>query len=137
MKKITCRLILIVSVIAFWAAIAGLFMFLCNGCSTYLSTDGYLQVNHEVGAVENVDYSKEIVQLSDGSFVPEGYTLLQIADFKSGIITTNCSERYFKKQCIELCRKSGGDAFRMYDIKEPDNIINTCFQAKVLILKKK
>ena len=131
------RLLLGLFVVIFWAAVFVVPGILCNGCSKYLATDGYLQVNQEVKIVNQVDYSKEIIQLEDGSFIPEGYTLLQQADFKSGIITVNCSERFFKQEVIKLCRNTGGDAFRLYDVKEPDNITNTCFQAKVLILKKK
>lgn len=137
MKKGTMRLLLGLFVALFWAAVLIIPGILCNGCSTYLATDGYLQVNQEVKTVDQVDYSKEIIQLEDGSFIPEGYTLLQQADFKSGIITVNCSERFFKQEVVKLCRNTGGDAFRLYDVKEPDNITNTCFQAKVLILKKK
>lgn len=137
MKKGTMRLLLGLFVAVFWVAVFAIPGILCNGCSTYLATDGYLQVNQEVKTVDQVDYSKEIIQLEDGSFIPQGYTLLQQADFKSGIITVNCSERFFKQEVIKLCRNTGGDAFRLYDVKEPDNITNTCFQAKVLILKKK
>lgn len=137
MKRQTARAIALLVGVAFWGVIGFIVIAVCNNCSGYFATDGYLQVNREVRPVERVDYSKEIIQLDDGSFVPEGYTLLQQADFVSGVITVNCSERYFKQQCIKLCRESGGDAFRIYDVKEPDNITNTCFQAKVLILKRK
>jgi len=136
MKRATVRLITAVSYVLFCVLVVGCVVFFCNGCTPYLSNEGYFAINYENGQAGTAVSISNIEQLTTGSTVPDGYKLIIQAEFKSGLVTSKCSERFMIEKVKEMCRKYGGDSFRLYDIIEPDMILNTCFKAKVLILRK-
>lgn len=104
-----------------------------TGC---LPSNGYLKVSM-VNNYEPFENNKKIEHLKDGSTIEEGYQVIQMAEYKSGMTTINCSKNDMINEVDLLCRKIGADAFKLYDIIEPDMIMNTCFKAKVIILRKK
>jgi hypothetical protein len=105
----------------------------CIGC---LPSNGYLKVSM-VNNYQPFENNKKIEHLKDGSEIESGYQIVQMAEYKSGITTINCSKNDMIFEIDLLCRKIGADAFKLYDIVEPNMITNTCFKAKVIILKKK
>jgi hypothetical protein len=109
---------------------------LCNSCSSSMTT-GYFKLNGSVSPVSENEQNKKIERLESGSGVPDGYELIISGEFKTGIITMQCGESFLIDEAIKLCRSLGGDAFRFFEIVEPDMITNTCYRAKILILKKR
>ncbi len=79
----------------------------------------------------------EVEQLPDGTEIPQGYFVITRGEFKTGPATIKCGERYMIEKTKEKARQVGADAFRFYDIKEPDNVFNTCFKAKIMFFLKR
>jgi hypothetical protein len=100
-------------------------------------TTGYFKLNGSVSPVSEKEQSQKIERLESGSDVPAGYELIISGEFKTGIITMQCGETFMIDEAMKLCRSIGGDAFRFFEIHEPDMITNTCYRAKILILKKR
>jgi hypothetical protein len=108
----------------------------CISCSSTMTT-GHFVLNGTVSPVNETEQSQKIERLESGSDVPAGYELIISGEFKTGIITMQCGETFMIDEAMKLCRSIGADAFRLFEIHEPDMITNTCYRAKILILKKK
>lgn len=87
--------------------------------------------------LERVSDKIDIEQLKDGTEAPDGYDLIGKGHFWTGPATIKCGERYMIEMSGEAARKIGARAFRFYDVKEPNMILNTCYKAKILFLKKR
>ena len=87
--------------------------------------------------LEQISDKVEIEQLKDGTETPEGYNLVGKGHFWTGPATIKCGERLMVEMTGEKARAIGAGAFRFYDVKEPNMIINTCYKAKILFLKKR
>lgn len=108
---------------------------LFSSCAS-MKTAGYFVTESNVTVTGTPDMSKEIKRFESGSTVPDGYELVTIADFKTGVITVKCGEMYMVDEAKKLCRKLNGDAIRFFEVKEPD-LIDTCYRGKVMILRRK
>jgi hypothetical protein len=102
-----------------------------NSCS---SMSGYYDVEN-CNQMERVNID-EIKQFPDGANVPNGYEYITTVEYKTGWITVQCDYHHMVKTAREAVQKSGGDAFRLNNIKTPD-ITNTCYRCNVLVFKKK
>lgn len=80
--------------------------------------------------------SIEIVALKDGDTAPIGYVEVARGKFKTGPATIKCGERLMMKMVSDKARKIGANAFSLYNVREPDNVFSTCYQAKVLFLRR-
>jgi hypothetical protein len=87
--------------------------------------------------LEKISNEIEIEQVKDGSATPEGYDLIGKGHFWTGPATIKCGERHMMQMTGEAARKIGAGAYRFYEVKEPNMIINTCYKAKILFLKKR
>lgn len=87
--------------------------------------------------LEKISDGIEIEQVKDGTGTPEGFQLVGKGHFWTGPATIKCGERLMTEMTGEAARKIGAGAFRFYDVKEPNVIINTCYKAKILFLKKR
>lgn len=83
-----------------------------------------------------IDAKKDIEQIKDGNAVPDGYKEVARGEFKTGPATLKCGERFMIESTEKKAREIGADAFRFYEVKEPNMILNTCYKAKILFLKK-
>lgn len=86
--------------------------------------------------LEKVSEKIEIEQVKDGTETPEGYNLVGKGHFWTGPATLKCGERLMISLTEETARKIGAGAFRFYEVKEPNMIINTCYKAKILFFRK-
>jgi hypothetical protein len=98
------------------------------------SLSGYYQI-------DSTDYQTrtskdEIKQFPDGSKVPEGYEYLITIEYKTGLITVECDYHHMVSEARKAVLKVGGDAFRLNNIKQPDQFTNTCYSGNVIIFKK-
>ncbi len=87
--------------------------------------------------LEKISDGIEIEQVKDGSAIPEGFDLIGKGHFWTGPATIKCGERLMTEMSGDAAREIGADAFRFYDVKEPNMIINTCYKAKILFLKRR
>lgn len=78
----------------------------------------------------------DIEHLDDNSKVTAGYLPVARGEFKPGPVTVNCGERLMIKRTEEKARAIGATAFSFYDVKEPNFVLNSCYRAKILFLKK-
>ena len=86
--------------------------------------------------LQPLDDKTEIEQLKDGKDVPSGYIPIARGEFKTGVATLKCGERLMIQKTEDKARAIGATAFRFYEVKEPNIILNSCYKAKILFLKK-
>jgi hypothetical protein len=78
----------------------------------------------------------EIEQLKDGTETPPEYDLIGKGRFSTGPATIRCGERLMMEMTGEAARAIGASSYRFYEVKEPDMILNSCYKAKILFLRK-
>lgn len=91
------------------------------------------------GKVEKVKLSGPVLIneiLPEGDSVIGGYVEMVRGEFKTGPATINCGERLMKSMIRDKAIEMGATAFRLYDVREPNNVTNTCYRAKVLFMRK-
>lgn len=118
--------------------VISLIIILCSsGCSHILKTKGFFELDRYLPEV-TVNSTVKIQRIPgmDNS-IPGGYEFVASADFKTGLITTQCSETFLLDQAVLLCKKVGVDAYKIVEMHDPDMITNTCYRAKIILLKKK
>lgn len=108
---------------------------LCN-CAA-LSQRARVNIDTTGGKFPALDAAAEVVQLKDGNAVPDSFEMVAQGEFWTGPATIKCGERYMIECTERKAREIGADAFRFYDVKEPNMIINTCYKAKILFLKRR
>lgn len=106
-------------------------IFFCNQCASMSGS-----FNLEPGQVRQRSSNEEIKQFPDGTEIPEGYKYLTTANYKTGMVTVECDYNHMITEARKAVLKAGGDAFRLYNVKKPDYLTNTCYQGDILILKR-
>lgn len=115
-----------------------LFLMIVLLCSCAgLSQKARVNIDTTAATFSAIDAAAEVEQLKDGKTVPEGYIEVARGEFWTGPATIKCGERYMIECTERKAREIGATAFRFYDVKEPNMIINTCYKAKILFLKKR
>lgn len=132
MKRNIQRLFVGIFIAVFWGGIIVLF---CNSCTGIMTTTGYFQLDRYISENPQPE-EKKIERIETGIGIPTGYLLIAAAEFKTGLITMKCSETFLLDEAVKLCRRYGADAFRITELREPDMISNTCYRAKIIILKR-
>lgn len=79
----------------------------------------------------------EIIQFPDGTGVPDGYEYMTTAQFNTGALTVKCDYSFMVNEAKRVTIETGGDAFRLYNVKKPDYFTTTCYTGNILILKRK
>ncbi len=74
--------------------------------------------------------------LSNGPDVPEGYVLLRTGKFRTGPLTIHCGEDYMISKIADKCKELGATHFRIYNVREPNLLLSTCWGCDILFLRK-
>jgi len=106
-------------------------IFICSSCAAYSGS-----FNLEPGQVKERTSNSEIKQFPDGTAIPEGYKYLTTANYKTGMVTVECGYDHMISEARKAVVQAGGDAFRLFNVKKPDYLTNTCYTGDILILKK-
>ena len=100
----------------------------CAGSNAHFSID-QSEVKQRTG-------TGEIVRFPDGTKVPEGYKTVMIAEYVTGALTMNCDYETMIKEAEKATVQAGGDGFRLFNVKAPDNITSWCYSCNILILQR-
>lgn len=79
--------------------------------------------------------SSEIVRFPDGQNIPEGYEVIEVSTFENNILSMNCGYEFMIKQAERATLTAGGCAYRIFNVKKPDNVTTFCWNCNILILK--
>ncbi len=106
-------------------------IFFCNQCSSMAGS-----FNLEPGQMQGRTSTGEIKQFPNGTSIPDGYEYLTTANYSTGMVTVQCDYNHMVIEARKAVVAAGGDAFRLFNVKKPDYLTNTCYQGDILILKK-
>lgn len=85
-------------------------------------------------SLKKLSNAEKVEQLPEGAGVPGGYSVVARGNFRTGIATIKCGERFMKKKTIEKCVEIGATAFKYIEVSEPIPFFNSCFRSKILFL---
>lgn len=105
-----------------------IFLNSCAGSNAHFAID-QSEVKQRTG-------TGEIVRFPDGSKVPEGYTMVMIAEYITSALTMQCDYESMIKEAELATVKAGGDGYRLFNVKAPDNITTWCYSCNILILRR-
>lgn len=91
-----------------------------------------VEIIEKFGEKTKLEKTEKIIQFDEGTEIPEGFMLLAKGEFKTGPLTVKCGERLMIKKTEEKAREIGAKGFSFYELKEPDNVLNTCYRSKIL-----
>lgn len=100
----------------------------CAGSNAHFSID-----QSEIKQRTSTD---EIVRFPDGTKVPNGYKTLTIAEYVTDALTMNCDYETMIKEAEKATVRAGGDGYRLFNVKAPDNITTWCYSCIILILQR-